>query len=179
MSIESVMPSNHLVPYRPLLLLPSIFPSIRVFSPSLSGSLSPSLLLIPPIVFFLYDWSFFTFSSSLLKFSLCSCILFLNWVSLIADVLLIALYLVNYVFVSLGLPYCFNRNKSFCLLILLIFLCLYELKWDSYLFPPWRDVPIWECPCTVCRCPVALVGELEEVSTSHAFFWVCWHLLPW
>ena len=32
MSIESVMPSNHLVLYRPLLLLPSIFPSIRVFS---------------------------------------------------------------------------------------------------------------------------------------------------
>ena len=31
-SIESVMPSNHLVLCRPLLLLPSIFPSIRVFS---------------------------------------------------------------------------------------------------------------------------------------------------
>ena len=31
-SIESVMPSNHLLFYRPLLLLPSIFPSIRVFS---------------------------------------------------------------------------------------------------------------------------------------------------
>ena len=32
MSIESVIPSNHLIPCRPLLLLPSIFPSIRVFS---------------------------------------------------------------------------------------------------------------------------------------------------
>ena len=32
MSIESVMPSNHLFFCRPLLLLPSIFPSIRVFS---------------------------------------------------------------------------------------------------------------------------------------------------
>jgi len=32
MSIESVMPSNHLILYHPLLLLPSIFPSIRVFS---------------------------------------------------------------------------------------------------------------------------------------------------
>ena len=30
--IESVMPSNHLVLCRPLLLLPSIFPSIRIFS---------------------------------------------------------------------------------------------------------------------------------------------------
>ena len=32
MSIESVTPSNHLILCRPLLLLPSIFPSIRVFS---------------------------------------------------------------------------------------------------------------------------------------------------
>ena len=32
MSIESAMPSNHLILCRPLLLLPSIFPSIRVFS---------------------------------------------------------------------------------------------------------------------------------------------------
>ena len=32
MSIESVMPSNHLILCRPLLLLPSVFPSIKVFS---------------------------------------------------------------------------------------------------------------------------------------------------
>ena len=32
MSIESVMPSNHLILYHPFLLWPSIFPSIRVFS---------------------------------------------------------------------------------------------------------------------------------------------------
>ena len=32
MSIQSVMPSNHFILCRPLLLLPSIFPSIRVFS---------------------------------------------------------------------------------------------------------------------------------------------------
>ena len=54
MSIESVKPSNHLILYRPLLLLSSIFPSIRVFSNksvlhirwpkywSLSFSISPS-----------------------------------------------------------------------------------------------------------------------------------------
>ena len=54
MSIESVMPSSHLILCRPLLLLPSIFPSIRVFSNesalhirwpkywSLSFSISPS-----------------------------------------------------------------------------------------------------------------------------------------
>ena len=54
MSIESVMPSNHLILCHPLLLLPSIFPNIRVFSNesvlrirwpnywSFSFSLSPS-----------------------------------------------------------------------------------------------------------------------------------------
>ena len=36
MPIESVMPSNHLVLCRPLLLLPSIIPSIRVFSKELA-----------------------------------------------------------------------------------------------------------------------------------------------
>ena len=54
MSIESVIPSNHLILCRPLLLLPSIFPSTKVFSNesalhirwpnywSLSFSISPS-----------------------------------------------------------------------------------------------------------------------------------------
>ena len=32
MSIELVMPSNHFITYYPLLLLPSVFPSIRIFS---------------------------------------------------------------------------------------------------------------------------------------------------
>ena len=36
MSMESVMPSNHLVLCHPLLLLPSIFPGIRVFSNELA-----------------------------------------------------------------------------------------------------------------------------------------------
>ena len=53
MSIESVMPSNHFVLFHPLLLLPSIFPSLRVFSnelalcirwPSIGGSVSASVL---------------------------------------------------------------------------------------------------------------------------------------
>ena len=36
MSIKSMMPSSHLILYRPLLLLPSIFPSIRVLSNELA-----------------------------------------------------------------------------------------------------------------------------------------------
>ena len=40
MSIESVMPSDHLLLCRPLLLLPSIFPSVRVFSNELALCIS-------------------------------------------------------------------------------------------------------------------------------------------
>ena len=40
MPIESVMPSNHLILCHPLLLLPSIFPSVRVFSNESSGGQS-------------------------------------------------------------------------------------------------------------------------------------------
>ena len=36
MSIKSVMPSNHLIRCHPLLILPSVFPSIRVFSNELA-----------------------------------------------------------------------------------------------------------------------------------------------
>ena len=53
MSTESVMPSNHLILCHPLLLLPSIFPNIRVFS-------SESVLCIR----WPKDWSF-SFSISL------------------------------------------------------------------------------------------------------------------
>ena len=68
MSIESVMPSSHLILCRPLLLLPSVFPSIRVFSSestlcmrwpkywSFSFSISPSNEHPGPISFRM-DWS--------------------------------------------------------------------------------------------------------------------------
>ena len=67
MSIELVMPSNHLMLCRPLLLLPLIFPSIRVFSNesalymkwpkcwSFSFSISPSSEH-PGLVSFRMDW---------------------------------------------------------------------------------------------------------------------------
>ena len=67
MSIELVMPSNHLILCHPLLLLPSIFPSIRVFSNesalcirwpkywSFSFSISPSSEH-PGLISFRMDW---------------------------------------------------------------------------------------------------------------------------
>ena len=66
-SIESVMPPNHLIHCRPLLLLPSIFPSIRVFSSesalrirwskywSFSFNISPSNEH-PGLISFRMDW---------------------------------------------------------------------------------------------------------------------------
>ena len=67
MSIEWVMPPNHLILCRPLLLLPSIFPSIRVFSNesalcirwpkywSFSFNISPSSEH-PGLISFRMDW---------------------------------------------------------------------------------------------------------------------------
>ena len=67
MSIESVMPSNHLILCRPFLLPPLIFPSIRVFSNeavlcirwpkywSFSFSISPSKEY-SELIFFRIDW---------------------------------------------------------------------------------------------------------------------------
>ena len=67
MSIEPVMPSNHLILCHPLLLLPSIFPSIRVFSNgsvflikwpkywSFSFRISPSNEY-SGLIFFTMDW---------------------------------------------------------------------------------------------------------------------------
>ena len=67
MSIESVVPSNHLICCHPLLLLPSIFPSIRVFSNetvlhirwpkywSFSFNISPSNEH-PGLISFRMDW---------------------------------------------------------------------------------------------------------------------------
>ena len=67
MSIELVLPSNHLILCRPLLLPPSIFPSIRVFSNesvlpirwpkywSFSFSISPSNEY-SGLIFFRMDW---------------------------------------------------------------------------------------------------------------------------
>ena len=49
MSIESVMPSNHLILCHPLLLLPSIFPSTRVFS---NEYMFPFLLCLLILFFF-------------------------------------------------------------------------------------------------------------------------------
>ena len=72
MSIESVMPSNHLIPCHPLLLLPSVFLSIRVFS-------NESALHI--------GWpKYWSFSFSISPFNECSGLISfrINWFDLFA-----------------------------------------------------------------------------------------------
>ena len=71
MSFESVMPSNHLILCRPLLLLPSIFPSIRAFS-------SESVLHI--------RWpKYWSFSFNISPSNECSGLIsFRNWFNLLA-----------------------------------------------------------------------------------------------
>ena len=72
MSIESVMPSNHLILCRPLLLLPSIFPSIRVFSNELALHIG-----WPKYWTFSFNISPFNEHSGLISFRM-------NWLDLLA-----------------------------------------------------------------------------------------------
>ena len=84
-SIESVMPSNHLILCCPLLLLPSIFPSIRVFSnelalcirwpkywASVSASVLPNIqawfpLGLTDLVSLQFKWLSTVFSSTIIQ----------------------------------------------------------------------------------------------------------------
>ena len=72
MSIELVMPSNHLILCRPLLLLPSIFPSIRVFS---NESVLP--ITWPKYWSFIFSRSPFNEYSGLISFRI-------DWLDLVA-----------------------------------------------------------------------------------------------
>ena len=55
MSIELVIPSNYLILCHPLLLLPSIFPSIRIFANESALHISPSNEH-PGLISFMMDW---------------------------------------------------------------------------------------------------------------------------
>ena len=82
MSIESVMPSSHLILCRPLLLPPSVFPSIRVLS-------NESVLPIrwPKYWSFSFSISPFNEYSGLISFRMKRLNLFAGWISLLFRVL--------------------------------------------------------------------------------------------
>ena len=72
LSIESVMPSNHLILCHPLLFLPSIFPSIRIFS-------NESAICIRWVKYWSFSFSISTFNeySGLISFRI-------DWLDLLA-----------------------------------------------------------------------------------------------
>ena len=97
MSVESVMPCNHLILCHPLLLLPSIFPSIRVFSNesvlhirwpkywSFSFSISPSNKY-SGLISFRMDWLDLHY---IILYKICNRVLFSHkrWNLVICDIM--------------------------------------------------------------------------------------------
>ena len=103
---------------------------ILSFESVMHSSVSSSLLLIPSSVFFISvivflisDWFYFIFSSSVLKFSLCSLILFPSSVSILITNALNSLYGTLFIFVSLHFSgsCSYIGNKFLCLRILFTF----------------------------------------------------------
>ena len=112
MSIKSMMPSNHLILCRPLLLSPSIFPSIRVFSDEsalrirwpkywrFSFNLSPSNDH-PGLISFRMDWLDLLAAQGTLK-------ILLQHHSSKASILMHSAFFI----VQLSLPYMTTRGNS-------------------------------------------------------------------
>ena len=120
------------------------------------ASVSPSLLLIPSSVFsflLLYysalTCSFFIFSSFLLKFSLCSSIfsqvqLSFLWLMLwtLTGKLFISITLGCFLVLSFETyPSVFSFFEN---------LCLYEIRWNSYLSQSWRSICMGASLCNLC-----------------------------
>ena len=115
MSIDSVMLSNHLKPCCPLLLLPSIFPSIRVFSkesilcirwPKYQGFSINLSKEYSRLIFFRIDWSDFLAVQGTLK----SLLQYLN--SKPSVLQLSAFFMVTFFMVQLSHPYMTNGKTK-------------------------------------------------------------------
>ena len=74
----------------------------------------------------------------------------------------------------------FSWDEFLCLLILLMFLCVYEIRWNSYLWQPLRSVLRWECHYTIGMCPTALIAGLNLMwKPVRSFPRLCWQRSPW
>ena len=124
MSIESVMPSDHLILCRPLLLLPSIFPSIRVFSSESAFSIRWPMywsfsFSISPSNFGYNSLSVGLFTNILFHSAACLCVLFMvsfavqNLLSLIESPRLVLLF---FPWDTGPRKYCYDIcQRTFCL----------------------------------------------------------------
>ena len=134
MSTESVMPSNHLILCHPLLLLPSIFPSIRVFPNestvciswpkywSVSFSISPSNN-IQSWVFFRSDW----FDLLVFQGTLKSLLQHHNWKASILQCSAFFMVQLSHLYMSTGKTIALTRRtfvgKVMCLLFNMLSRC--------------------------------------------------------
>lgn len=98
----------------------------------------PGVLFVSAIIFFSFDWFFFIFSNSLLKFSLSPSIILSNLVNILIAKALNFFYLatVYFCFIHVCLfltfiffSYSFKWDKSPCLLIFLYFIYVYKIRW--------------------------------------------------
>ena len=183
MSIELVMPSNHLILCRPLLLLPPILPSIRVFSNestlhirwpkywSLSFSISPSNEH-PGLISFRMDWLDLLAVQGTLK-SL------LQYHSSKASILLCSAFFIvqlSHPYMTTGKTIALTRRTFVSKVISLLFNTLFRfviafLPRSKRLLISWLQSPsavILE-PKNVCCChcfPIYLPGRNSKESTK-------------
>jgi len=141
MSIESAMPSNHLILCHPFLLLPSSFPSIRVFSSesalyirwpkywSFSFSISPSNKY-SGLISFRIDWFDLLAVQGTLKSLLQNHCLkaSIHWCS-------------AFFMVQLSHPY-MTAGKT-TVLAIWTFVCIYIIK-DKDILKPWCSLKLWD-----------------------------------
>ena len=164
MSIESVMPSNHLILCHPLLLLPSIFPSIRVFSNESVLHIrwpkywSFSFNISPPneysgLISFRMDWLDILAVQGTLKS-------FLQNHSSKASILQHSTFFANPIAISINKIVNFkSKNKQHKHYILFLFIILLFLIY--FIFPK-----------------IKLVQNSMTMITQHYFLFFCMHPTP-
>ena len=170
MSIGSVMPSNHLIPCHPLLLLPSIVPSIRVFSHqsalcsswlkywSFSFRIGPSNEH-SGLISFRIDW----FDLFVVKGSLTSLLQYLNTEALIH-------WHSGFFIVQFSHPY-MTTGKTVTLIKWIL-----VSKVISLLFPPegWCHLSIWCYLYFVLLCLVSFVPLwLAYTMYTNVYVYIC------
>ena len=74
----------------------------------------------------------------------------------------------------------FIWNICLSLLVLFTFLCLYEVRQNSYLPQSRRHILVWEHPFAAYVCPAALAGELNlKWSQTESSLLVIWQPSCW
>ena len=182
MSIKLVMPSNHLILCHPLLLLPSIFPSIRVFSNTLFQSesvfhirwpknLSFSLSISPSnqysgLISFRMDWSDLAVQGTLKNL--------LQHHSSKASILWHSAFFIvqlSHPYMTTGETIALTRRTFVGKVVSLLFNML--SRFDVAFLPRSKSLLIsW------LQSPSAGILEPPKIKVSHCFYCLCTYLPP-